>query len=186
MGFGKKLSTLINATLRGGFSGRRKRPRHVPDDPESQLKAIRKALAEVELKERQVGDQLQATQTRLNQAIEGGDQAEVTAQRRLLHQLESHLKTQSTEAVRLAESLAVIEDHLATERREAAERIAAQPEVRDRSAPPQESVAQAQSIGGAGQAQTEPVSPAATEDATDADDSQDDDELAARKSRLSS
>ena len=121
MGLGKKLSTLINATLRGGFSGRRRRYRPAKGDPQAQLQAIQEALAEVEVKERQMADRLQETRANLEAAIDRGDREEAASQRRLAATLEAQLKTQSTEAVHLAEKLSVVEASL-TEKKATAEK----------------------------------------------------------------
>jgi len=116
MGFGKKLVTLINATLRGGVPRFRKHDRSPSGDPESQLKAIQAALTEVEAKEQEVAERLKATQTKIDAAVVEGNREEAMAQRRLAHELEAHLQTQSTEAVRLSEKLAVIEAQLDAEK----------------------------------------------------------------------
>jgi chromosome segregation ATPase len=174
MHLGKKLSTLINATLRGGLPRGRRRFSATPGDPEAQLETVRRALADVEAKERAVADRLQETQDRLNEAIEQGDEAEVSAQRRLARELESHLQTQSTEALRLSEKLAVIEDRLAEELKRTTQKLA----------DAQESVAQA-AAGGQEITSSAASQPLSQDDTAEDTASDDDDDLAARKSRLS-
>jgi hypothetical protein len=117
---------------------------------------------------------LQETQDRLNEAIEQGDEAEVSAQRRLARELESHLQTQSTEALRLSEKLAVIEDRLAEELKRTSQKLA----------DAQETVAQGAVDGQEMTSSTAPQ-PLSQDDTAEDTASDDDDDLAARKSRLS-
>ena len=117
MSLGKKLATLINATLRGGLP-QRQRFRINEDDPDGQLKAIREALAAVEIQERAVAEKLKETETKLETALDEGDRDEVVNQRRLARELEAQLQTQSTEAITLSEKLAAIEAVLTEQRAE--------------------------------------------------------------------
>jgi chromosome segregation ATPase len=112
MGLGKKLATLIKATLRGGLAGPQRRP-DFTGDPAAQLTAAQKALAEVQAKEQAVADQLQTVQDRLQTALDSGDREEVRRQQHLANQLEAHLKTQTAQAATLSGKLAEIESHLA-------------------------------------------------------------------------
>ena len=175
MSFGKKLSTLINATLRGGFPRRRKRRRAASDDAEAQLKAIREALAEVEVKERQVAEQLKAARAKTKAATESGNRAEEVAQRRMADELETHLETQSIEATHLAEKLTEIENRLAEEREQ----------VEDNIATAQEVITRSQVTGGETEERGEEVPVIGDEETPTTDDDGDGDDLAARKSRLS-
>ncbi len=172
MSLGKKLSTLINAALRGGLPRRRKRRRVASDDAEAQLKAIREALAEVEIKERQVAEQLKAARAKTKAAAESGTREEEVAQRRMADELETHLETQSTEATRLAQKLTEIENQLAEKREQ----------VEDNIATAQEVITRSQITGGKTEEHSEEVSVVGDEEITTADD---EDDLAARKSRLS-
>ena len=129
MSFARKLTTLINATVRGGLPQRQRRARVLPNDPEDQLTAIRKALAEVEAKERAVVERLKSTEAKAEAAVESGDQAEAAAQQKLARELEVHLKTQSTEAIQLSEKLEAIEAQIEETRSETHDRISTADEV---------------------------------------------------------
>ncbi|MEM7034852.1 MAG: hypothetical protein AAF629_35250 [Chloroflexota bacterium] len=123
MSLGKKLATLINATLRGGLPQRRRFQVDM-DDPDGQLSAIREALQAVELQERNVAEKLKQTKANVDAAIDQGDQTEVDNQRRLIRELETQLETQSTEAITLSEQLAAIEAVLTEQRAAAKDKIA--------------------------------------------------------------
>ena len=169
MNLGKKFTTLINATLRGGLPRRRKRHGRAADTPEAQLKAIREALAQVEAKEQEVVARLKEAQAKAAAAAESGKHSEATAQQRLARELEAHLQTQSTEAIALTQKLAAIEEHLAKEQQQAQTKIAAA----------QETLTKA--VGGETQNSAE-SSPAPVENELPPANN---DDLSARKSRLS-
>ena len=171
MGLAKKLATLINATIRGGLPQRR-RHRIDADDPHGQLEAIRQALAEVERQEQIVADKLKETQLNVENAIAAGDQETVTAQRNLARKLETQLESQSTEAITLSEKLAVIEQTIAEQRQEATSTIADADHVLN---PANESLADSN---------PEPTHNQSAKSTTTAT-TDDDAELADRKSRLS-
>ncbi|MFQ5578337.1 MAG: hypothetical protein ACE5G8_15250, partial [Anaerolineae bacterium] len=115
MNIGRKLTTLIKATLRGSLSGGRKqRPSH-SGDPQAQLEALRQNLAQVEARERQVADLLKAAQAKAQDAAAGGNRREAAAQQHLAAELETHLQHQSTQAVTLTEKLQALETTLAAQ-----------------------------------------------------------------------
>jgi chromosome segregation ATPase len=174
----KKLSTLINATLRGGLPKRRRKIR-TDDEPAAQIKAVQDALAEVEINERKVTAQLQETRAKIDDALERGDTQAVAEQRRLARELEAQLQTQSTEAIQLAETLAQIEDRL-TEAQAEVEHNLAEAQTQAQAKP---TITQADSVGGQSQERVEPTASADPTDTPPA--TNDNDELTARKSRLS-
>lgn len=171
MNLGKKLTTLINAALRNGLPRGSKSHDRAFDNPEEQLKAIREALAQVEAKEREVAVRLKETQARATAAAESGNRSEAMAQQRLARELEAHLQTQSTEAITLSQKLAAIEEHLAEANEHSQDKIAAA----------QEPITKAKSVGGKTETHTEGGS-STVEDEPPASE---DNELTARKSRLS-
>lgn len=172
MNLGKKLTTLISAALRSGLPRGGKSQDRAFDNPEEQLKAIREALAQVEVKEREVATRLKETQARATAAAESGNRNEAMAQQRLARELEVHLQTQSTEAITLSRKLAAIEERLA----EASE------DTQDKSAAAQETITKAKTVGGKTETRTE-EGPSTVED--EPPPASEDDELTARKSRLS-
>lgn len=157
MNLADKLKTLLSARLRSAspFKGQRRHP--PPEDPGGQLAAIRQALAEVEAKEQAVADHLRAAETKAAEAAAEGDRETARAQQRLANELQAHLETQSTQAIKLQEKLAALETKLADTRREAQQRLDT--------------------------AQTALEAPAAGEEDEAGDD--EDADLSARKSRLS-
>ncbi|RME51696.1 MAG: hypothetical protein D6796_00360, partial [Caldilineae bacterium] len=119
MDIGRKLTTLLRATVRSAFTpSRRKGGRG--GDAESQVEAARRALAEVEAREQQIAALLKGARAKMEAAQAAGNHAEVQAQQRLIAELEAHLRTQSTDAVRLSERLKALEEALAE--KQAAER----------------------------------------------------------------
>lgn len=171
MNLGKKLTTLINAALRSGLPRGGKSHDRAFDNPEEQLKAIREALAQVEAKEREVAARLKETQARATAAAESDNRSEAMAQQRLARELEAHLQTQSTEAITLSRKLAAIEERLAEASEHSQDKIAAA----------QETITKAKTVGGKTETHTE-EGPSTVEDEPPASE---DDELTARKSRLS-
>lgn len=178
MNFGKKLSTLIKATLRSGLSPSARGTVNQPGDPKAQVKRLQKDLAAVEAKERQVADLLKAAQAKAQSAADSGDLEKAAAQDRLIAELESHLTNQATQTERLTEKLRGMEADLTAQdeelerRRQAAEAAAQQQ--------PAKSMA-------VGEDSTSPPSepPPATETPPESSNSDGDPDLSARKSRLS-
>lgn len=136
MNLGKKLATLINAGLRGARPRRGQR-RHAPEaDPAGQIEAVRRALAEVEARERAVADQLQATEASAAEAAAQGDRETARRQQRLARELKAHLATQSTQTGQLQARLAALEEQLDQTRREAETRLAASGEAAETAGEP--------------------------------------------------
>ena len=174
MGLGKKLSTLINAVLRGGLPRPSRRHDDFAGDAELQLEAVRKALAEVQAKEQAVAEQLKAAQDRLQAAIENNDSAEIRRQRQLTNQLETHLTSQMTEAVVLSDRLAEIESVL-TQQASASQ----PPSATDASSK------QTTEASATPDARLADPDPASTPKEDEASNTGDDTDLDSRKSRLS-
>ncbi len=168
MGLGKKISTLLSARLRSSFSRKSKRRQPAQRDPESQLEAVRQALDEMEAREQEVAGQLKVAQSRAEEAAEKGDREEKRAQERLVAQLETHLETQSTQAIALSEQLTRLEENLTQE------------PPADRQ-PPAQTTTRARTEGG----KTEEISHIRRSRPADDTSSPSDDDLEARKSRLS-
>ncbi len=104
MDLGKKLTTLLKATIRGPRPAKQKGASY-DDDPTTRLESLRKAMSDVEAKERQVANLLKAAKTKAKLAEESGNQSEVSAQNRLIAELETHLERQSAQAVSLTQKL---------------------------------------------------------------------------------
>ena len=102
MNLGKKLTTLLKAAIRGP---RATKQEDVSDDPATRLESLRQAMSDVEAKERQVATLLKAAKTKAKLAEERGNQSEISAQNRLIAELETHLERQSTQAISLTEKL---------------------------------------------------------------------------------
>lgn len=163
MNLGDKLRTLLSARLRSASPLKGKRRHPPPADPGDQLAAIRQALAEVEAKEQAVADQLRATEATATEAAAKGNREAEREQQRLANELKAHLETQSTQAIKLQEKLAALEEKLAQTRQEAQQRLAVS----------------STTVGETSQSGSAPGVTAETGDDEDAD-------LTARKSRLSS
>ena len=94
--------------------------RHPPgDDPDGQLAAIRDALAEVEVQERQVAELLQETNVNIQKAVEAANHEEERSQRRLAAELEAQLNRSSTQAIKLNERIKDLEAYMEAERQQA-------------------------------------------------------------------
>ncbi len=133
MNFSKKLSTLINATVRYGLSMPKRKLRRPKADPESDLDTLRRQLAEVEAKEREVADLLKVAQTETQSAREEGRATEAAARQRLVAELEAHLDTRSTQAIALSKKLKALQAAVETQR------MAAEQAAGDGSAPASDS-----------------------------------------------
>ncbi len=104
MDLGKKLTTLLKAAIRGPRAAKQKGASY-DDDPATRLESLRQAMSDVEAKERQVADLLKAAKTKAKLAEENGNHSEVSAQNRLIAELETHLERQSAQAISLTEKL---------------------------------------------------------------------------------
>jgi hypothetical protein len=145
----KKVELLLNAKSRAALP---KRNRRSPlDADEAQLIAeIRKALGDVQAKERELAGRIQMEQTEADAAAERGDIENHLAHTRRLTELEHHLRQESTMAINLEDKLAQLEEKLALaqaavdrEAEKAAQRSAAADSVLDRSESPAEAPRQA-------------------------------------------
>ncbi|OQY30807.1 MAG: hypothetical protein B6243_09635 [Anaerolineaceae bacterium 4572_5.2] len=104
MNLGKKLATLLNAAIRGSHPAAKAKGVS-SEDPKTQLESLHQAMSDVEDKERQVADLLKAAKTKAKLAEESGNHSEVSAQNRLIAELETHLERQSAQAISLTEKL---------------------------------------------------------------------------------
>lgn len=118
MNLGKKLATLINATLRSGFSrvGSRPEAPSAGGDPAAdrnqQLEQVRQAIEAVAAQEAAVARKLATTRQQAQAAADRGDRQAEQAQNRLAAELEAHLKTQTTQSAALAQQLDTLQQAL--------------------------------------------------------------------------
>jgi hypothetical protein len=108
----EKINTLLNATLQAALSPRERR-RALDQLEQEQLEAIRKALAEVELREREMAERLKSEHSQAAQAVQRGDVAEQRAHERRAMELERHLQHESAQAINIEEKLRALEEKLA-------------------------------------------------------------------------
>jgi chromosome segregation ATPase len=107
----KKIETLINATTRATLSGGRQGwSEPLEEEGEKTRAAIREALAEIKLRERELAGRLKLEQA---QAAETTTPSEQRDHERRAAELERHLQTESLEAINLEEKLAALEERLA-------------------------------------------------------------------------
>ena len=147
MSFAKKLSTLIRATVHSALPTFSR-----PKTSAEKLAQLRRDLAAMEAKERELAELLKKTRREAQAAAESGDIAAARTKERLAAKLESQLDAQSVRAITLSENVDLLEKAL--------KQSAAKPSAPD--APP------------ASDAESDSPPPAAR-----------DDDLSARKSRLS-
>lgn len=108
----KKVELLLSAKTRSALPKRRRRS--PLDDEEAKLIAeIRKALGDVEAKERELAGRIQLEQAEAAAAADRGDIENHLAHTRRLTELEHHLRQESTLAINLEEKLAALEEQLA-------------------------------------------------------------------------
>lgn len=118
MKLGKKLATLIKATLRSGLSRPGRQPEVAAkgpspeDDRDRQIEQVRQALEAVSAQERAVAEKLAATRQQAQAAAERGDRQTEMAQNRLAAELEAHLKTQTSQSTALARQLDALQQAL--------------------------------------------------------------------------
>jgi hypothetical protein len=168
----EKINTLLNAAVNAKLPHRERRSA-LEQLEQEQLAAIRQALAEVELRERNMAERLKTEQSKAVEAAQSGDQVEQRAHEKRAAELEYYLRNESTQAINLEEKLAALEEKLALAK-EAVEKEARKAKSRDEEA--------SKVLGMA------PATPAATTSAPPVikpEFADDDPELAARKSRLS-
>lgn len=172
----KKVETLLNATARAGLPRRRRRS--PLDEREKKLLAeIRQALANVELREREVAGRIKQEQVQAEEAARRGDRAEQQAHERRAAELERHLAQESIQAINLEEKLAALEEKLALAKAEV-EKQARAAAIEDEKH--SQTMAMAQDGPAAEKPQPPEPKPAIKEEFAD-----DEPDVAARKSRLS-
>jgi hypothetical protein len=172
----KKIELLLSATARAPLPRRNRRS--ALDEQEAEILAeIRKALQDVELKERELAQRLKMEWAEAKDAATRGDRREQLAHERRAMELEQKLDEESITAINLEEKLAALEEKL-TLAKEAVEKEARNVARRD---------AEASKVLAQGGLQTDatPATAKAQKDAIPDDFSDDEPEVAARKSRLS-
>lgn len=169
----EKINTLLNATINAKLPHWERRSA-LEQLEQEQLAAIRRALAEVEVREREMVDRLKTEQVKAEEAAQHGDQAEQRAHERRAAELEHYLRNESLQAIDLAEKLAALEEKLA-QAKEAVEKEATKATLRDQEA------SKAMAQGGSSTPSTTSAAPTVIKPEFAADDP----EIAARKSRLS-
>ena len=172
----KKVELLLNATARAPLP--RLRRRRALDEQEAEILAeIRKALQDVELKERELAQRLKMEWIEAKDAATRGDRHEQLAHERRAMELEQKLDEESITAINLEEKLAALEEKL-TLAKEAVEKEARNVARRD---------AEASKVLSQSGVETDsaPAAAKAQKDVIPDDFSDDEPDVAARKSRLS-
>lgn len=173
----EKINTLLNAAVNAKLPHRERRSA-LEQLEQEQLAAIRQALAEVELRERNMAERLKTEQAKVVEAAQSGDQAEQRTHEKRAAELEYYLRNESTQAINLEEKLAALEEKLALAK-EAVEKEARKAKARDEEASKVLGMAPAAPAA----SQTTPATTAPP--AIKPEFAGDDPEVAARKSRLS-
>jgi hypothetical protein len=173
----EKFNTLLNATVRSAMSPRERRSA-LEQLEQEQLEAIRQALAQVELREREAAERVKSEQSQAEAAAQRGDTTEQRAHERRAAELERHLQGESIQAINLEEKLRALEEKLALAK-EAVDKETRKAAARDEAA--SQVLARTQSSSTITQTVKSP--PATTE--VKPQFTGDDSALAARKSRLS-
>lgn len=173
----EKINTLLNAAVNAKLPHRERRSA-LEQLEQEQLAAIRQALAEVELRERNMAERLKTEQAKAVEAAQSGDQAEQRAHEKRAAELEYYLRNESTQAINLEEKLAALEEKLALAK-EAVEKEARKAKARDEEASKVLGIPSVAPATSSTPAATTPPPPIKSEFAGD------DPEIAARKSRLS-
>lgn len=107
MNFGRKLSTLIRATVRGAIPSFSH-----PKTSAEKLVQLRRDLAAMEAKERELAELLKKTRREAQSAAEAGDIAAAQTKERLAAKLEAQLDAQSVRAITLSENVGLLEKAL--------------------------------------------------------------------------
>ncbi len=174
----KKVELLLSAKARLPFSHRRRRS--PLDEQEAEILAeIRQALQAVEAKEQELARRLKMEQAEAQKAASQGNLSDQRAHERRAAELEQKLEEESIQAINLEEKLKALEEKLALAK-EAVEKEAQK--VADRDAAAEKVLAR---DGGESETVPDAVDPPAGEEIIPDDFSDDDPDLAARKSRLS-
>lgn len=172
----KKVETLLNATARAGLPRRRRRS-PLDERDEKLLAEIRQALANVELREREMAGRIKQEQAQAEEAARRGERAEQQAHERRAAELERHLAQESLQAINLEEKLAALEEKLALAKAEVDKQARA-------AAIEDEKQSQAMAMGQDGPA-VETSSKPDPKPAIKEEFADDEPDIAARKSRLS-
>jgi hypothetical protein len=173
----EKINTLLNATINAKLPHWERRSA-LEQLEQKQLAAIRRALAEVEVREQEMVNRLQTEQVEAEEAAQRGDPAEQHAHERRAAELEHYLRNESLQAINLEEKLAALEEKLA-QAKEAVEKEARKAAARDEEASKVLGMAPADANTSA--TTSTPSAPTVIKPEFAADDS----DMAARKSRLS-
>jgi hypothetical protein len=168
-----KINTLFSAAVNAKLPHRERRSA-LEQLEQEQLAAIRQALAEVELRERNMAERLKTEQIQVQEAAQRGDQLEQRAHEKRAAELDYYLRNESLQAIDLEEKLSALEEKLALAK-EAVEKEARKAKAIDEEASKVLGMAPAS-------AATSPPAPPIVIKPEFADDNP---ELAARKSRLS-
>jgi hypothetical protein len=174
----KKVETLLSAKAHAALPKRDRRSA-LDEEEEKLLAEIRRALSDVEARERALAKKIKTEQAQAEQAAERGNQAEQRAHERRAAELEHYLKEESVQAINLEEKLAALEEKLALAK-EAVEKEARKAATKDAEA--EKVLAQG---GNPTQTEAEPATTPTEEEIIPDDFSDDEPEMAARKSRLS-
>ena len=172
----EKINTLLNATINAKLPHWERRSA-LEQLEQEQLAAIRRALAEVEIRERDMADRLKTEQVQAEEAAQRGNPDEQRAHERRAAELEHYLRNESLQAINMEEKLAALEEKLA-QAKEAVEKEARKAAARDEEASKILGAAPATTTNSTPQIPPAPtvIKPEFADDAPD---------VAARKSRLS-
>lgn len=174
----KKVETLINAKTRAALPRRERRS--ILDDEEAKVLAdIQAALQDVELQERQLAQKVKTERAEAKDAAQRGDRAGQLAHERRAIELERRWEEEATLAINLEEKLAALEQKLNLAK-EAVDKEAKKAATIDAAA---EAVLAGHGASAVSDVEPEGIPPEA--DIIPDDFSDDDPDMAARKSRLS-
>lgn len=108
----EKFNTLLNAAVNAKLPHRERRSA-LDQLEQEQLAAIRQALAEVELRERNLAERLKTEQGAAQTAAQTGDTLNQRAHEKRAAELEYYVRNESLQAINLEEKLAALEEKLA-------------------------------------------------------------------------
>jgi hypothetical protein len=128
----EKFNTLLNAAVNAKLPQRERRSA-LEQLEQEQLAAIRQALAEVELRERNLVERLKTEQSAAQTAAQSGDTLNQRAHEKRAAELEYYVRNESLQAIDLEEKLAALEEKLALAK-EAVEKEARKAKIRDEEA----------------------------------------------------
>ncbi|GAB4425900.1 MAG: hypothetical protein Kow0031_05600 [Anaerolineae bacterium] len=108
----KKVELLINAKTRSALP-RRDRPNPLAEEEARLIAEIRRALGDVEVKERELAQRIKMERDEAKAAADRGDTEEMRTHKRRAAELESHLDQEMTFAIDLEAKLAALQEKLA-------------------------------------------------------------------------